>query len=87
MWGLFDCRVVRPMLEGAPAPDYRELVDRFGFPSPVQASNALVTAKRMYVRILRAVIGEYADDEREIDSEIADLHRILASGGKKAAPI
>ncbi|NLX96013.1 MAG: hypothetical protein GXY83_07545 [Rhodopirellula sp.] len=86
LWGLFDFRVVRPMLEGTPAPDYRELVARFGYPSPVHANNALVTAKRMYARILRAVIGEYTRDEGEIDSEIVELHRVLAAGGKRATP-
>jgi hypothetical protein len=44
----------------------------------VQAANALVTAKRMFTRILRGVIGEYESDEEEIDSEIDDLHKILA---------
>ncbi|NUQ66210.1 MAG: hypothetical protein HUU20_27425 [Pirellulales bacterium] len=84
LWRIFECRVVGPILEGAPPADYREVVRRFGFASPTQASNALVTAKRMYARMLRAVIAEYARDEEEIESEIAQLHRVLAGGAARS---
>ncbi len=57
---------------------YDDLVRQNGFSSPVRAANALVTAKRMFTRVLRAVISEYQGDEAEIDSEIDDLHKILA---------
>jgi hypothetical protein len=79
LWGVFECRVVAPALEGAEPLDYRHLIERFGFRSPTAAANVLVTAKRMYARILRGVIGQYAQDEQEIDSEIAELRAILMS--------
>ena len=41
------------------------------------ASNALVTAKRMFERNLRAVVAEYAADEADIDREIAELRRAV----------
>jgi DNA-directed RNA polymerase specialized sigma24 family protein len=82
LWGVFECRVVGPTLEGAPQPSYRELVRRFGFRSPTQASNALTTAKRMYARALRSVVAEYAADSREIESELEDLRTILARARK-----
>jgi hypothetical protein len=47
----------------------------------------LVTAKRMYVRVLRSVIGEYARDEQEIDDELADLQAILARCGRAARTV
>jgi RNA polymerase sigma-70 factor (ECF subfamily) len=78
LWEVFQCRVVGPILHGEEPVDYQELVRRCGFRSPMQASNALITAKRMYARVLRAVIGEYARDDAEIDSEIDDLKNILA---------
>ncbi len=84
MWRVFDCRVVGPILEGKPSPSYRELVERFGFSSPTQASNTLVTAKRMFARALRVVIGHYANDEEEIDAELTDLQTILARCGNVA---
>jgi RNA polymerase sigma-70 factor (ECF subfamily) len=84
LWGVFECRVLAPTLEGAAPLPYEELVQRFGFPSPVQASNALVTAKRTFVRLLHAVIGEYTADPDEIEAEIRDLHRILARSGARS---
>lgn len=77
LWELFRCRVLDPSLEGADPEPYDQLVKRFGFTSPAVASNALVTAKRMFERTLRSVVGEYASDESEIDREIADLHRAV----------
>lgn len=78
VWGVFECRVLAPILEHTEPLEYAELVRRFGFESPSQASNVLVTAKRMYARLLRSVVGDYARDAAEIESEIDELHRILA---------
>jgi hypothetical protein len=78
VWGVFECRVLDPILRDAKPLDYRQLTERFGFRSPGEASNVLVTGKRMYVRALRGVIGQYAGDGGEIEAEIADLHTILA---------
>jgi RNA polymerase sigma-70 factor (ECF subfamily) len=80
LWGVFECRIIAPILEGAEPPSYQELVERFGFKSPTQASNALTTAKRMYARALRNVVAEYAGSNFEIESEIDDLRKILARG-------
>jgi DNA-directed RNA polymerase specialized sigma24 family protein len=80
-WGLFESRVVRPLMKNEPAASYEELVARFDLKSPAQASNLLVTAKRMFARSLRAVVGEYAREPEEIEEELADLRNILAQGG------
>ena len=42
LWAVFECRVVGPLLEGTEPVDYGELVRRFGFRSPSQASNVLI---------------------------------------------
>jgi RNA polymerase sigma-70 factor (ECF subfamily) len=82
LWGVFECRVLEPTLEGAPVLPYEQLVERFGFRSPSQAANALVTAKRLFARTLRAVVSEYAGDEAAVEEEIRDLQQILARSGK-----
>jgi DNA-directed RNA polymerase specialized sigma24 family protein len=82
LWGIFECRIVAPILENAPTLPYEQLVKRFGFRSPTQAANALVTAKRMFTRILRSVVGEYAGDEKAIETEIHELQQILARGNR-----
>lgn len=80
IWAIFECRILQPTLEGTKPLDYREIVGRFGFKSPTQAANALITAKRMYQRYLRSVIAEYAEDD-QVDSEIEELKQILAGRG------
>ena len=44
---------------------------------PAQAANALVTAKRMFARVLKSVVVEYTEGAAA-DQEIADLRAILA---------
>jgi len=78
IWEVFNCRVVAPALEGAPPVEYQDLVARFGFCSPAEAANVLVTAKRMYARALKSVIAQYARDTEEIESEVRQLHAVLA---------
>jgi RNA polymerase sigma-70 factor (ECF subfamily) len=84
VWGVFECRVLGPIFEGTEAPDYREIVERFGFQSPSQASNVLATAKRTFARMLRSVVAEYAGSEEEIEEELGQLHAVLARGGQSA---
>lgn len=79
LWGVFQGRLLGPLLEGDAQMEYCELVARYGFKSPTQAANALVTVKRMFQRHLYAVIGEYAP-EGEIEDELDDLYRALAEG-------
>ena len=80
LWEVFESRLVRPTLEDSAAPAYGDLVQQCGFASPTQAANALMTAKRMFERSLRAVIGEYAKSKAEIDEEIRELREILGRG-------
>jgi len=80
-WNIFECRVLAPCLEGAAPTPYEHLAKRFGFQSPTQAANALITAKRMFSRTLRSVVAEYAGDQGEVDDEIAQLREILSRAG------
>ncbi len=78
LWGVFDGRILAPIRDGAEPLDYEELVHRFQFRSPSQASNALVTAKRMFARVLKDVVSEYAFDEADVEAEIQELERCLS---------
>ena len=78
LWELFDVRVLGPTLRGVEPPAYDAMVAKTGAASPLQLSNLLVTGKRMFVRILRGVISEYARDESEIEEELRDLKSILS---------
>ena len=75
---MFYARVLGPILEGSDSVTYGTLIHKYGFQTPSQASNALVTGKRMFVRLLRATISEYVLSEDELQSELQDLQVILA---------
>lgn len=81
LWGVFEGRVLAPTLHQETVIPYGELVRRYGFDSPTQASNALVTAGRMFRRFLRHVVRGYEGDEAAVDEEIADLKRIFSAAG------
>lgn len=81
LWGVFEARALRPAIEDrAPLP-YTELVERYGFLSPVQAANAFNTAKQLFQRILKSVVAEYIKEDDEIVGELSDLKRVLAFSG------
>jgi hypothetical protein len=85
LWRIFDTRVLRPSLEGEEPVDYQQLVDELGLTAPLQACALLTTAKRMFVRNLRAVAAEYADGGAQgVDAEIEDLRQILSKGGAQS---
>lgn len=78
VWGVFECRLLEPLLHGAEPIAYEDLVKRFGLQSPSQASNLLMTGKRTFARVLHAVVGEYARGDDEIEAEIRELMEVLA---------
>ncbi len=80
VWGIFECRLLDPMLSGAEPPPYEELVTRFSTQSPSHAANLLITAKRMFQRVLGETVRETVAGDEEVEAEIADLKKILSSG-------
>lgn len=83
-WMLFKNRVVDPILHGSETESYSEIIRRAQFATPMQASNALTTVKRMFERTFRAVVQEYTGDDRDVDREIAELRKILAESSDRS---
>jgi hypothetical protein len=79
LWRVFECRVLGFMTGQAPVP-YEQLVGECRLASPSRAANLLVTAKRMFTRILREVIGDTVGSEEEADEEIRELKAALSRG-------
>jgi hypothetical protein len=79
LWDVLEVRVLAPALDAAEPLPYSELVRRFGYATPKQAANALVTAKRRLEHALRSVLAEYTADEDELERELAGLGRALAA--------
>jgi RNA polymerase sigma-70 factor (ECF subfamily) len=79
LWEVLEVRAVRPALEGAAPMAYDEMVRRWGYTTPKQAANALITAKRRFEQVLRSVVAEYVTDEQELESELSNLGEALAA--------
>jgi hypothetical protein len=76
-WELFKSRLLEPVLNRSKPPPYETLQAQYGFESPAEASNCVITARRQFARLLREVIAEYVGEE-EVESEVRDLQRSLA---------
>jgi hypothetical protein len=81
LWLVFTERILRPAADNAAPPSHEQIASALQLESSKEASNLLITAKRLFARSLRLVVGEYVGDEREIDQEIDDLMTILSQHG------
>ena len=81
LWGVFADRVLGPAFDGDQPTAYADLIGRLGFKDEGQASSALQTSKRIFARVLRGVVAEYALTADAVDDEVADLRAAL--GGRR----
>ena len=79
IWSLFEERLLAPLLWGEIPTPYEDLVDRLGFDSTAQASNAFITAKRQFRRALLARLKLYVTEEGALDGEVRELKKVLTS--------
>ena len=77
IWLVFEKRLVGPILYGTEPMGYDELIEEFGLESPAQASNVLITGKRMFKRVLTECVRETVADEGDVEAEIEDLKSAL----------
>jgi len=78
LWRVLEERILRPASDDGAAAPHERMASELHLPSSKAASNLLITAKRLFARMLRLVVGEYAGAEQQIDKEIDDLMRILS---------
>ncbi len=78
LFAVLEARVLRPVFDDSAPLPYEELVARFGLRSPSEASNLLITAKRMFARMLHEVVRETVADDRDVEAEIRELKKILS---------
>ena len=84
IWRLFEIRVLGPALGDADAVPYEALVTKFRLRSPSQAANLLLTAKRMFRRMIEDVVRETVGNDDQVAEEIRDLHKILAGSDARS---
>ena len=77
IWEMFRVRLLEPMLNDAPQVPYDELIARFELRSPTDASNLLLSGKRIFKAHLNRVIKEYAGQDTATQAEIAALETFL----------
>lgn len=78
LWEFFLCRTAMPS-DGTQA-GYGELAKQFGFETPAQMANALVTCKRIFRRMLSATLREHAGGGPlvDVEEELAELQEIFS---------
>jgi len=77
IWEMFRLRLLEPVFEDAAPAPYEELVSRFGLRSPTDASNLLLSGKRIFKMHLARVIQEYAEQDAATAAEIQALEEFL----------
>lgn len=85
-WQVFESRAIKPFLGDEKAEPYARMIKRLGFKSPIQASNAFLTMKRIFNRTFREVVQEYVKSESMVEDEIAEVRGMLDRLGVKRRP-
>lgn len=85
-WGVFDAKVVGPILRGEEGESYDDLVIRYGLKSTVQAHSLLQTAKRTYLRHLREAVARTVEDPSQVEREIQALAEVLSRDAARSDP-
>ena len=83
IWELFRVRLIDPIINGAPETPYDQLIERFKLKSPMDASNTLLSAKRIFKTHLTAVIREYAHQDSATAQEVLALEDFLTRLAKR----
>jgi DNA-directed RNA polymerase specialized sigma24 family protein len=78
IWEVFRIRVLDPILNDAAEVPYDQLVKRFGLKSPTEASNTLLSAKRIFKAHLNKVVREYAEQDAATAAEVKALEEFVA---------
>ena len=77
-WEMFRIRLLEPILDDAAQMPYEQLIERFGLKSPTDASNMLLSAKRIFKAHLSRVIQEYTEQDAATAMEIQALEDFLS---------
>jgi DNA-directed RNA polymerase specialized sigma24 family protein len=83
IWEMFRIRLLEPLLQDAPQVPYDQLIQSFGLKSPTDASNMLLSAKRIFKSHLAGVIKDYAEQDAATAAEIQALEEFVARLARK----
>ena len=77
IWGVFQARLLSPMKLGQKPVAYDTLCETYDFDSPRQAENALISAKRKFIKYFNDVIKQYLTEDYELQDAVKELKTIL----------
>jgi hypothetical protein len=83
IWEMFRIRLLEPIFKDTTQVPYDQLIDRFGLKSPMDASNILLSGKRIFKAHLAKVIKEYAGQDAATATEIKALEDFLIRLSKR----
>ena len=83
IWEMFRIRLLEPTLNDAPQVPSEDLITRFQLRSPMDASNLLLSGKRIFKAHLNQVIREYAGQDAATQAEIEALQTFLNRLGRR----
>jgi DNA-directed RNA polymerase specialized sigma24 family protein len=78
IWEMFHIRLLAPIFDDVSPAPYEELIERFGLRSPTDASNMLLSAKRIFKMHLNRVIQEYAGQDAATAMELHALEELVS---------
>jgi DNA-directed RNA polymerase specialized sigma24 family protein len=84
IWEMFRIRLIDPVLNDAPQTPYDELIEHFGLASPTDASNLLLSGKRIFKAHLGRVIKDYAEQDAATAAEIQALEEFVANLARRS---
>lgn len=77
IWEMFRIRLIDPLLNDAAQTPYEELIEKFQLKSPTDASNLLLSGKRIFKAHLSGVIKEYAEHDAATAAELEALETFI----------
>jgi hypothetical protein len=83
IWEMFRIRLLEPVFNDAAQVPYDQLIERFDLKSPMDASNMLLSGKRIFKAHLDKVIREYAGQDAAAAIEIQELENFLRRLAKR----
>ncbi len=84
IWEMFRIRLLEPVFNDAPQVPYDQLIEKFSLKSPTDASNMLLSAKRIFKMHLNKVIKEYTEQDAATAVEIQALEDFVSRLAKRA---
>jgi hypothetical protein len=83
IWEMFRIRLLEPLFNDVPQVPYDQLIESFDLKSPTDASNMLLSAKRIFKTHLTRVIKEYAEQDAATAEEIRALEEFVTRLARK----